>query len=183
MSKDQQLILMRTCTFSRSGSSSTTERELRAISRSPSPSCRRLFSRELSLHRSTWSSVSLIFSPCLPLSFLNSCRRLSFLSRVSFVLTRVGDINDTFGDFTSAIATAPSDPDIYYHRGQVYFIAGELEKAIEDYTKSCELDDTFIFSHVQKAVTEYRLEKSSVAMASFRKILKKFPERSEPYNY
>jgi import receptor subunit TOM70 len=103
--------------------------------------------------------------------------------KLASVHMELGDINDTFGDFTSAIATAPNDPDIYYHRGQVYFIAGELEKAIEDYTKSCELDDGFIFSHVQKAVTEYRLGKSSAAMASFRKILKRFPERSEPYNY
>lgn len=65
----------------------------------------------------------------------------------------------------------------------VYFIAGDLQKAMDDYAKSTELDSTFIFSHIQRAVTQFRLEKIPMAMSSFRNILKQFPDRSEGYNY
>lgn len=65
----------------------------------------------------------------------------------------------------------------------VYFIAGELDKAMADYAKSTELDPNFIFSHIQRAVTQFRLEKVPLAMSSFRSILKQFPDRSEGYNY
>lgn len=65
----------------------------------------------------------------------------------------------------------------------VYFIAGELDKAMDDYAKSTELDSNFIFSHIQRAVTQFRLEKVPLAMSSFRSILKQFPDRSEGYNY
>lgn len=69
------------------------------------------------------------------------------------------------------------------HVYPVYFIAGELDKAMADYAKSTELDGDFIFSHIQRAVTQFRLEKVPVAMTSFRNILKQFPDRSEGYNY
>lgn len=95
----------------------------------------------------------------------------------------LGNIADTFGDFEAAIAENADDPDIYYHRAQVYFIAGELDKALDDYSKSSEIDPSFIFSHVQKAVTLYRQGKVAPSMAEFRRILKQFPDRSEPYNY
>jgi len=54
---------------------------------------------------------------------------------------------------------------------------------MDDYAKSTELDPTFIFSHIQRAVTQFRLEKVPLAMSSFRSILKQFPDRSEGYNY
>jgi import receptor subunit TOM70 len=103
--------------------------------------------------------------------------------KLASVHMELGNITDTFGDFEAALAEDPTDPDIYYHRGQVYFIAGELDKALDDYTKSSELDPAFIFSHIQKAVTLYRQGKTAPSMAEFRRVLKQFPDRSEPYNY
>ncbi|CDZ97731.1 Translocase of outer mitochondrial membrane complex, subunit TOM70/TOM72 [Phaffia rhodozyma] len=103
--------------------------------------------------------------------------------KLASVDMELGDINDTFGEFEAAIAQDASNADIYYHRGQVYFIAGDLEKALTDYIKSSELDSTFIFSHIQKAVTQYRMGNVASAMASFRRVLKDFPDRSEAYNY
>ncbi|KAL7416760.1 hypothetical protein BDY24DRAFT_378180 [Mrakia frigida] len=103
--------------------------------------------------------------------------------KLASVHMELNNIADTFGDFEAAIAQNPLDPDIYYHRGQVYFIAGELDKAMDDYSKSSELDPEFIFSHIQRAVTQFRLEKIPLAMSSFRNILKQFPDRSEGYNY
>ena len=59
----------------------------------------------------------------------------------------------------------------------------EFDKAIVDYTKSTELDGTFIFTHVQLAVAQYKLGNVGSSMAAFRRILKQFPERGEPSNY
>jgi import receptor subunit TOM70 len=55
-----------------------------------------------------------------------------------------------------------------------------------DFSKSTQLDDTFIFTHVQHAVATYKRDTPSDkahAMAAFRKILKQFPDRGEPSNY
>jgi tetratricopeptide (TPR) repeat protein len=65
----------------------------------------------------------------------------------------------------------------------VLFILNEFEKAAEDYTKSTELDDTFVFSHIQLAVAQYKSGEIAKSMATFRRTLKAFPDRSEPQNY
>lgn len=95
----------------------------------------------------------------------------------------LGDAVSAFGDFETAIRHNSNDPDIYYHRGQVFFIMGEHEKAIADYQKSIELDDAFIFTHVQAAVAQYKMGEVAKSMAAFRRILKQFPDRGEPSNY
>ena len=59
----------------------------------------------------------------------------------------------------------------------------EFEKAIADYAKSTELDDTFVFTHVQQAVAQYKMGNIGASLAAFRKILKNFPEKGEPSNY
>ena len=90
---------------------------------------------------------------------------------------------EAFKDFDRAIEADPSDPDIYYHRGQVHFILQEFDEALKDYTKSTELDDSFIFSQVQYAVAQYKLGKLPQSKRSFDRILSKFKESSEAYNY
>jgi len=59
----------------------------------------------------------------------------------------------------------------------------EFEKAAENYTKSTKLDDQFVFSHIQLAVAQYKLGGLANSMATFRRTLKAFPDRSEPHNY
>ena len=59
----------------------------------------------------------------------------------------------------------------------------EFAGAAENYTKSSELDDQFVFSHIQLAVAQYKLEKLANSMATFRRTLQAFPQRSEPHNY
>lgn len=63
------------------------------------------------------------------------------------------------------------------------FIMNDFDKAAEDYTKSTELDDTFVFSHIQLAVAQYKSGDVAKSMATFRRTLKAFPDRSEPQNY
>jgi mitochondrial import receptor subunit TOM70 len=59
----------------------------------------------------------------------------------------------------------------------------EFEKAAENYTESSKLDDMFVFSHIQLAVAQYKSGDIGKSMATFRRTLKAFPDRSEPQNY
>jgi len=103
--------------------------------------------------------------------------------KVASVHMEQGNPTNTFAAFDSAIAHNPKDPDIYYHRGQVYFIMGQYNEAAENYTKSTSLDDKFVFSHIQLAVAQYKSENLANSMASFRRTMREFPQRSEPQNY
>ncbi|KAF9530116.1 mitochondrial outer membrane translocase receptor TOM70 [Crepidotus variabilis] len=105
------------------------------------------------------------------------------LVKIASVYMEQGDPKAAFECFDQAIEANPSDPDIYYHRGQVLFIMNEFEEAAQNYEKSTELDDQFVFSHIQYAVAQYKLSQTAKSMATFRKTLKNFPARSEPYNY
>jgi len=59
----------------------------------------------------------------------------------------------------------------------------EFEKAATNYIQSSELDDQFVFSHIQLAVAQYKKGDLAKSMATFRKTLRQFPTRSEPSNY
>ena len=115
----------------------------------------------------------------------------------------LNDPTQTFESFEKAIAENKNDPDIFYHRGQgmsrvasrlvstgsliskqlVLFIMGEFQRAADDYQKSTELDGDFVFSHIQLAVAQYKLGDIAKSMATFRRTMRQFPQRSEPQNY
>ncbi|CAL1702609.1 unnamed protein product [Somion occarium] len=103
--------------------------------------------------------------------------------KIASVYMEQGDSDKAFECFDEAIKQNPDDPDVYYHRGQVYFITNEFEKAAADYTKSTALDENFVFSHIQLAVAQYKAGNIANGMATFRRTLKAFPDRSEPANY
>ncbi|KAI0942715.1 hypothetical protein AcW1_003272 [Taiwanofungus camphoratus] len=103
--------------------------------------------------------------------------------KVASVYMEQGDPKKAFDCFEEAIKHNADDPDIYYHRGQVLFIMNEFTEAAENYTKSTELDDQFVFSHIQLAVAQYKSGNLANSMATFRRTLKAFPQRSEPQNY
>ncbi|TRM66757.1 mitochondrial outer membrane translocase receptor TOM70 [Schizophyllum amplum] len=105
------------------------------------------------------------------------------LVKLASVHMEQGDPQSTFECFERAITFNPSDPDIYYHRGQVLFIMSDFMEASKNYTKSTELDDQFVFSHIQNAVAEYKVGNIAHSMATFRRTLVAFPQRSEPHNY
>jgi import receptor subunit TOM70 len=121
------------------------------------------------------------------------------LVKIASVHMEQGEPQQAFECFEEAIKHNPNDPDIYYHRGQgkfplpssqnaltlppVLFIMNEFSEAAQNYTKSSELDDTFVFSHIQLAVAQYKSGKIANSMATFRRTIKSFPNRSEPENY
>ncbi|THV05355.1 mitochondrial outer membrane translocase receptor TOM70 [Dendrothele bispora CBS 962.96] len=103
--------------------------------------------------------------------------------KIASVYMEQSDPAKAFECFDEAIKHNPHDPDIYYHRGQVLFIMNQFEEAAQNYTKSTTLDDKFVFSHIQHAVAQYKSGNLASAMAQFRRTMKEFPQRSEPYNY
>ncbi|KAF6756591.1 ADP/ATP carrier receptor [Ephemerocybe angulata] len=105
------------------------------------------------------------------------------LVKIASVHMEQGDPAKAFECFDEAIKQNANDPDIYYHRGQVLFIMSEFSQAAENYLKSTELDDGFVFSHIQLAVAQYKSGETGESMKTFRRTLTAFPQRSEPQNY
>ncbi|KAF8740239.1 mitochondrial outer membrane translocase receptor TOM70, partial [Rhizoctonia solani] len=103
--------------------------------------------------------------------------------KIASVYMELSEAEAAFAAFESAIEKDPNCADIYYHRGQVFFILSDFEKAAEDYQKSSRLDSKFVFSHIQLAVAQYKMGDLDSSMASFRQCLLSFPNRGEPYNY
>lgn len=106
----------------------------------------------------------------------------SFVKRASMHMES-GDRESTLADFQKAIEIDAEDPDIYYHRGQCNFILQDFSSAARDYQKSIDIDSSFVFSHIQLGVAQYKLGSTSASMSTFRRCLSKFPESAEVFNY
>lgn len=94
-----------------------------------------------------------------------------------------GERAEAAEDLEKAIQQNDQDPDIYYHRAQLHFIHGEFQEAAKDYQKSIDLDTTFIFSHIQLGVTQYKMGSIASSMATFRRCVKNFDKVPDVYNY
>ncbi|RDW91241.1 mitochondrial protein-like protein import receptor tom70 [Coleophoma crateriformis] len=106
----------------------------------------------------------------------------SFIKRASMHL-ELGDREAAAVDFEKAMEQNSEDPDIYYHRAQLHFILGEFADAAKDYQKSIDLDTSFIFSHIQLGVTQYKMGSIASSMATFRRCIKNFDKVPDVYNY
>lgn len=106
----------------------------------------------------------------------------SYVKRASMRLER-GERAEAAEDLEKAIQQNDQDPDIYYHRAQLHFIHGEFQEAAKDYQKSIDLDTTFIFSHIQLGVTQYKMGSIASSMATFRRCVKNFDKVPDVYNY
>lgn len=106
----------------------------------------------------------------------------SYIKRASLHL-ELGNKDSAADDFELAITHNKDDPDIYYHRAQLHFILGEFADAAKDYQKSIDLDRSFIYSHIQLGVTQYKMGSVASAMATFRRSVKTFEDVPDVYNY
>jgi mitochondrial import receptor subunit TOM70 len=113
---------------------------------------------------------------------LNPSLTQAYIKRASMQL-ELGDKNKAAEDFAKAAEQNKDDPDIFYHRAQLHFILGEFADAAKDYQKSIDLDRDFIYSHIQLGVTQYKMGSIASSMATFRRCIKKFGDKSDVYNY
>ncbi|GLB45998.1 putative mitochondrial outer membrane translocase receptor TOM70 [Lyophyllum shimeji] len=100
------------------------------------------------------------------------------LIKLASVHMEQGDAQAAFKCFDDAIQVDEKDPDIYYHRGQVLFIMNEFMQAAENYTKLTELDDSFVSTHIQLAVAQYKSGNLASSMATFRRTSNAFPQHT-----
>ncbi|KAB5591896.1 Outer membrane translocase receptor tom70 [Ceratobasidium theobromae] len=103
--------------------------------------------------------------------------------KIASVYMELSEAGAAFAAFEKAIELDAECADIYYHRGQAFFMLSDFERAVEDYRRSNKLDPSFVFSHIQLAVAQYKMMKLDESMASFRETLFSFPGRGEPYNH
>ncbi|KAI1112364.1 mitochondrial precursor protein [Nemania sp. NC0429] len=106
----------------------------------------------------------------------------SYVKRASMHL-EMGNREKAAEDIEAAIKQDENDPDIYYHRAQLHFIHGEWQSAAKDYQKSIDLDNSFIFSHIQLGVTQYKMDSFASSAATFRRCIKNFSRVPDVYNY
>ncbi|KAI1823416.1 mitochondrial precursor protein [Xylaria intraflava] len=106
----------------------------------------------------------------------------SYVKRASMYL-EIGNSDSASQDIANALKQNEDDPDIYYHRAQLHFLHGEWQNAARDYQKSIDLDSTFIFSHIQLGVTQYKMGSVASSMATFRRCIKSFSRVPDVYNY
>lgn len=106
----------------------------------------------------------------------------SYIKRASMNL-ELGAPEKAEQDFAKALEQNSDDPDVYYHRAQLHFIKQEFAEASKDYQKSIDLDSSFIFSHIQLGVTQYKMGSIASSMATFRRTKKNFDKVPDVYNY
>ncbi|KAI4854923.1 hypothetical protein E4T45_03646, partial [Aureobasidium sp. EXF-8846] len=106
----------------------------------------------------------------------------SYVKRASMHL-EANRRNEAAKDFEDAISQNDKDPDVYYHRAQLNFILGDFPEAAKDYQKSIDLDSSFIFSHIQLGVTQYKMGSVASSTATFRRCEKNFEKVPDVYNY
>ncbi|KAI0002757.1 import receptor [Xylariaceae sp. FL0662B] len=106
----------------------------------------------------------------------------SYVKRASMHL-EMGNRDKAASDLEKAVEQNDQDPDIYYHRAQLHFIHFEFQDAAKDYQKSIDLDSSFIFSHIQLGVTQYKMGSIASSMATFRRCVKNFDKVPDVYNY
>ncbi|KAI9346891.1 protein import receptor [Obelidium mucronatum] len=106
----------------------------------------------------------------------------TLIKRASIFMERQ-DLDSAVREYEKAESVSSTNPDLYYHRGQVRFLTGDVSAAILDYQKSLELDNDFVYAHIQLAVAQYKSGEIGTSEKTFLKALKKFSEVPEVYNY
>jgi import receptor subunit TOM70 len=93
------------------------------------------------------------------------------------------DVTEAEKCLEAAIALDPSSSEIYYQRGQMYYLFGDLEKAELNFTKSKELNPKNLYAHIQLACIIYRKGDFTGADKAFQEARKVFPTSPEIPNY
>lgn len=96
---------------------------------------------------------------------------------------------DCFTNFTEAEKIDPNNSDLYHHRGQVFTLMDQMDNAINDFRKACELAPDHGVTFVHKCYGEYRSALQSgnqlalqEVIENFRQAIQRFPDCVECYS-
>ncbi|KAJ7378009.1 Mitochondrial import receptor subunit TOM70 [Desmophyllum pertusum] len=102
---------------------------------------------------------------------------------------QASNVMECYQDFNKAISLDPDNPDIYHHRGQIYFLSEKLHEAKEDFEKCINLNDSFIPAKIQLAYCIYKsaaLQQSPIlahgAVEMLQKTVEKYPESGDAHS-
>lgn len=93
------------------------------------------------------------------------------------------NFNDAQNDFKQAIKLDGENGDAYYHAGQIYYLSGDLDTALEYYEKAKIYNPLNIFAFIQSACITYKLGKIKESEDKFTEAKLKFPTSPEIPNY
>lgn len=93
------------------------------------------------------------------------------------------DIEKALHWFERALKLDGKNPDVFYHRGQVYFLIQDYENALKNYETSIKIDPEFQFAYIQRAVSLYRLGRLDEAQEVFDSIKTIFPQSADMHYY
>ncbi|KAI9216172.1 hypothetical protein BC828DRAFT_409729 [Blastocladiella britannica] len=116
-------------------------------------------------------------------SLLIDGTHINTMIKCSNILMEKGDAQATLATFEKALQITETDPDVFYHRGQVKFLLNDFAGACLDYQKSIDLDPKFPPAYIQLGVSQYKLGSIQTAMGTFKTAMSMFPSTSDVYNY
>ena len=81
-----------------------------------------------------------------------------------------------------AFEADPNNPSLFYHRGEIFALGGNLEQAIKDFETAIEIYPDFVLAFVHKARALLGLERYSEAEDLLRRAMDKFNSKIEVWN-
>lgn len=106
-------------------------------------------------------------------------------SHVILALTYIDKdlLNEAEVEFQKAMAINANDPDIYYQRGQLSYLRGDLANASENFETCKRLNPKNVYAYIQLACISYREGKIEEAVERFVQAKRTFPTSPEVPNY
>ncbi|KAJ2478895.1 TOM (translocase of outer membrane) complex component [Coemansia sp. RSA 2131] len=106
----------------------------------------------------------------------------SYLRKAN-LFTEKKDLEEVSSLLDQAHKADAENAETFFQQGQVHFLKQEFEAASNDYKRAAELDPDFVYPRIQLGVVQFKVGKIEEAMATFDEAMKKFPTRSDLYNY
>lgn len=106
----------------------------------------------------------------------------SYIKRASLYL-EMGYKDRAFEEFEVAARVDPDVADVYYHRGQLKHLTGDVSGSTDDFKKALALNPELIYAHIQLAVAIYKEGDVEGSLKAFADAEAKFPARGEILNY
>ncbi|KAJ2137918.1 TOM (translocase of outer membrane) complex component [Coemansia sp. RSA 678] len=106
----------------------------------------------------------------------------SYLRKAN-LFTEKKDLEEVLSLLDQAHKADSENAETFFQQGQVHFLKQEFEAASNDYKRAAELDPDFVYPRIQLGVVQFKVGKIEEAMATFDEAMKKFPTRSDLYNY
>ncbi|KAI8325112.1 TPR-like protein [Martensiomyces pterosporus] len=113
---------------------------------------------------------------------INSKHVRSYLRKAN-LFTEKKDLDEVSRLLDAAGETEPENAEVFFQKGQVHFLKQEFSEAAKDYERAATLDSEFVYPRIQLGVVQFKVGQIEEAMKTFDAAMKKFPERSDLYNY